>query len=281
MFIEAEGGRAFAIRKQAAKSVLHPSCTGPLPFVTIYEPLGLGPDTDLSTVQTRATAIRTAVAQRGLPPVRFVVTDTLAQNMTGDADNNADTTAFLRAFRAFLRMLSEGPVFGLLIHHPGHKEKDRGRGAYALPADLDLILHLEGDLRALTLTCDRMRDGERFSPIMFALEKRGVEVHGESLFDHRGRLESTLVVVSRGGESTEAPRFESVETRILDHLQEHPRQSTTQISKDLAMKKATVVQKVDALKLAGRVTLISLTTQSGQTRQLYEVAPVPEARDDL
>jgi len=212
LFIEAEGGRSFALRKHAAKLDAGVRLDGlqPFAFVTVYEPLGLGPDTDVSLVLTRAAAIRESVAQRALPSIRFVIVDTLAQNIHGDADSNADMTAFLRLFRAFLKALSDEPVFGLLIHHPGHSNKDRARGAYALPADLDLILKLECEEDApneLTLSCDRMRDGERFAPILLALEKRTL------MLDH-GREASTLVVVPR--EPSGAARVETAETRIDD-----------------------------------------------------------------
>jgi hypothetical protein len=198
-----------------------------LPFITVYEPLGFGPDTDVALVLTRAATIREAVAARALPPIRLVVVDTLAQNLQGDADSNADMTAFLRLFRAFLKALSVEAVFGLLIHHPGHANKERGRGAYALPADLDVILHLEAEEAAphvLMLTCDRMRDGERFAPIPLALETR-------SFVMDDGRTASTIVVVPRTG--TSAAHVESYEMQIVKHLHRHPRQTTAQIATDL------------------------------------------------
>ena len=273
LFVEAEGGRSFALRKHAAKAEagVTPNLLKPAAFVTVYEPLGFGPDTDLALVLTRAAAIREAVANRALPPIRFVVVDTLAQNIHGDADSNADMTAFLRLFRAFLKALSIEPVFGLLIHHPGHANKERGRGAYALPADLDLILHLEGEPDMLTLSCDRMRDGERFAPILLALEKRLVVLDD-------GRTTSTLVVVPRT--ETGTTRVESPETQIVKHLHLHPRQTTVQISTDLHIGKSIVVKKVDALCKDGTLRLVEVKGSTGQTKQLYEVAPaevVPEA----
>jgi hypothetical protein len=274
LFVEAEGGRSFALRKHAAKvdAGVTPNLLTPFPFVTNYEALGFGPDTDVALVLKRATEIRDAVANRQWPAIRFVVVDTLAQNIHGDADSNADMTAFLRLFRAFLKALSSAPVFGLLIHHPGHANQERGRGAYALPADLDLILHLDGTPDALTLSCDRMRDGERFAPILLALEQRVVAMDD-------GRTASTLVVVPRT--ETGTARVESPETQIVRHLRLHPRQTTTQISTDLHIQKAVVVKKVDALCDDGTLCRVDVRGRTGQTKQLYEVAPatVSEARD--
>lgn len=266
LFIEAEGGRSFALRKHAAKLEVGVTPTlEPFPFVTIYEPLGFGPDTDAELVLTRAAAIREAVANRALPPIRFVVVDTLAQNIHGDADSNADMTAFLRMFRAFLKALSGESVFGLLIHHPGHSNKERGRGAYALPADLDLILHLECEGEEpdmLTLSCDRMRDGERFESILLGLEKRTVVLDD-------GRTTSTLVVVPRT--ETRTADVETPEARIVAHLRRHPRQTTAQISTDLHIGKSIVVKKVDALCDEGVLNRVEVKGSTGQTKQLYEV----------
>ena len=97
--------------------------------------------------------------------------DALSQNMQGDADNNKEMQEFLQRTREKLRMLSDEPDFGLLVHHPGHSNKKRGRGASSLAADLDLIMHLTGNQDDLTLECERMRDGDRFEYIKLSLEK--------------------------------------------------------------------------------------------------------------
>jgi hypothetical protein len=272
LFIEAEGTRSFALRKHAAKMAAGlGGLVAPFPFVTIYEPLGFGPDTTAALVLTRAAAIREAVANRALPPIRFVVVDTLAQNIQGDVDSNADMGAFLKLFRAFLKALSIDPVFGLLIHHPGHNNKDRARGAYALPADLDLIMRLESEDDVLTLSCDRMRDGERFAPILLALKKHAVMMDDE-------RMLHTLIVVS--GTETEADaKPPSPEAQIVKHLRLHPRQTTTQISTDLKIGKAAVVKTVDALCENNILRRSEAPATRGQTKQVYDV--VPEAEHGL
>jgi hypothetical protein len=267
LFIEAEGGRSFALRKHAAKleAGVDPSMLMHLPFITVHEPLGFGPDTDPALVEMRAAAIRGDVATRQLPPIRFVVADTLAQNIHGNADDNADMSAFMRLFRAFLKALSAEPVFGLLIHHPGHSNKERARGAYALPADLDAILHLEGEEGApgvLTLSCDRMRESERFPPILLGLEKRSV------LLDD-GSTTSTLVVVPRA--ESDAKSAEKPDERIVKHLRLHPKQTTMQISTDLHITKHIVVKVVDALVESGILIREEQKGPTGQTKQLYSV----------
>lgn len=227
VFVESEGGRAFALRKHAAKGAAGLGDTrrlsfDALPFVTIYEPLGFGPEYDVAIAISNAQHIRDEVAQKDLPPVRLVVADTLAQNIAGDADTNADMTAFLKVFRAFLKALSDEPVFGLLIHHPGHKEKTRGRGAYSLEADLDLVMLLDGTQDALTLSCKRMRNDARFTPIPLRLESRVITVDGEPLRDSRGRDQTVLVVLGRDAERGQAPKRDDVENAVLQALPEYP-----------------------------------------------------------
>lgn len=226
LFVESEGGRAFALRKHAAKGAAglgdqSESNLFALPFVTVYQPLAFGPDTDVAEAVSYALSVRAAVEARELPPIRLVVVDTLSQNMAGDSDNNPEMQAFLRVFRAFLKALSDEPVFGLLIHHPGHEEKKRGRGAYALEADLDLVMSLEGEPEALTLTCKRMRDEAPFAPISLRLERRQITVDGRPLRDTRGREVWSLVVTSRESSATEPARDE-IEAAVLEALPDHP-----------------------------------------------------------
>lgn len=228
LFFEAEGGRAFALRKHAAKGAAglgdksRPLPFERLPFLTVYEPLGFGPNSDIAVAVANAGTIRAEVESKEMPPVRLVVVDTLSQNMTGDSDNNPEMQAFLRVFRAFLKALSAEPVFGLVIHHPGHENKGRGRGAYALGADLDLIMHLEGDPDALTLSCKRMRDDAPFAPVPLRLERRIVTVDGEVLRDRHGREQGSLVVVPRPTEGEKHQRTDAARDAVLAALPDYP-----------------------------------------------------------
>ena len=231
LFVESEGGRAFALRKHAAKGAAGlgdaaaqgDPLQGRLPFVTVYQPLAFGPDTEIAEAVSYAVSVRAQVEARDLPPVRFVVVDTLAQNMSGDADSNAEMQAFLRAVRAFLKALSDEPVFGLLLHHPGHAQKQRARGAYALPADLDVIMHLDGEPESLVLSCKRMRDERPFASVPLRLERRVVTMDGEPLRDARGREVCSLVVVPRSVEAeSRTPARDEVKAAVLEALPPHP-----------------------------------------------------------
>ena len=266
LFIQAEGGRDFAVRKHAAKGAAglgdgtEQLTSMRLPFITIYRPLGFGPDTDVAFAIARAVKIRETVKERGLPPIRFVVIDTLSQNMEGDIDSNAETQAFLRVLRAFLKALSEEPVFGLLIHHPGNENKSRGRGAYAVRADLDLIMNLKGKRDALTLFCDRDRSGDKFKPIHLRLEPRLITIHGEPLRNSRGAQQTSLVVAKREVAPAEKePEVDPVRAAVLASLPEYP--AKVGLQSDLVPKvgalvghavgKATIARFCEELKQEG------------------------------
>ncbi|MCM2327337.1 MAG: bifunctional DNA primase/polymerase, partial [Lysobacter sp.] len=96
--------------------------------------------------------VRAWAAVQGMapPPVVLVVIDTLARNIGGDAheSDNADMSAVMNNCATLLRLLAElhpdrqQPAM-LLNAHPGHGEKSRLRGAYAMQAALDVIMRIE------------------------------------------------------------------------------------------------------------------------------------------
>jgi hypothetical protein len=222
--IYAEGGRAFAVRKHAAKGHAGIAESAKLPYITIMRGLTIGaPETDDELV-TIADFIKAEVIRRGFPPVRKVSADTLAQNIDGDESAAKDMSRFLRSFRAFIKSLSDGPVLGLIVHHPGHADKGRGRGSSALPGDVDCDIRLEGTPEALSLRCAKMRDGEKFKPIHLKLRQVVVAVEGEPLRDSRGREQTTLVVDPRDAPApSTAPNTDSpIKLEVLRGLADIP-----------------------------------------------------------
>jgi hypothetical protein len=67
--------------------------------------------------------------------------DTLSTHFgSGDENKTQDMRAFMRAIRR-LRMVTKATI--IVIHHVGHGNKDRERGSYSLPADVDWRYRLE------------------------------------------------------------------------------------------------------------------------------------------
>lgn len=85
----------------------------------------------------------------GLEP-QIIVVDTLARNLKGDENSSADMGAFVQSVDTYLRRPFGACV--LVLHHPGHGDKGRGRGASAFPAAVDVEYLLERDDELLRLS---------------------------------------------------------------------------------------------------------------------------------
>lgn len=110
------------------------------------------------------------------PPVLIVI-DTLARNFgPGDENSTADMGAFIAALDD-LRARYPGSVV-LLVHHSGHSEKQRARGATALKGALDFEFRVEKGGDTISLHCSKMKDAEEPAPMHFQLKT--VELDGNS-----------------------------------------------------------------------------------------------------
>lgn len=83
-------------------------------------------------------------------PPAVIMLDTLARNLGGDENSTADMGRFVDAIDRYLRRPFGACV--LVLHHPGHSEKSRGRGASAFPAAVDVEYLLERTDDVLRLT---------------------------------------------------------------------------------------------------------------------------------
>jgi hypothetical protein len=108
-----------------------------------------------------------AFASKHGPP-KLIVFDTLARNL-GPADENSNSDVS-RAVAVLDRLRAATGACALAVHHVGHSEKSRPRGASALPAALDwcwLVARDEdGTIRA---QCTKAKDHEIPPPLAFKL----------------------------------------------------------------------------------------------------------------
>jgi AAA domain/DnaB-like helicase N terminal domain len=121
---------------------------------------------DRDSIDTVCKAIEKAAEEIG-PPVLIVV-DTVARNFgPGDENSTQDMTAFIAAADR-IRALYNSTV--LLIHHSGHGDKSRGRGAIALKGALDTEYRLTKDIDGIVLMeCTKMKDSEPPAPMAFKI----------------------------------------------------------------------------------------------------------------
>ena len=94
-------------------------------------------------------------------PPALVVVDTVARCMVGGEENSAKDFGLFIAGADRIRLATGAAV--LLIHHAGKDGKTRGSSA--LPGALDVHMLADADGDFVTITCDKMKDAERFQPI--------------------------------------------------------------------------------------------------------------------
>jgi len=112
--------------------------------------------------------VRDTVASVGMyEKVELIIVDTWARNMAGDENSTVDTT---KAIRAVDELRALYGCTGLIVHHSGQAESERGRGSSALRAALDIEYKVEINGEILMVKNTKMKDGEPPEPMTFAFE---------------------------------------------------------------------------------------------------------------
>jgi len=122
---------------------------------------------DPTSVGSMISAIDSLIAEHGAPTL--LVVDTLARNFgPGDENSNRDMSNFVGVLDK-IRSRYECSV--MVVHHSGHGDAGRGRGASALKAavDAEFAVKREGEL-SLVLSCTKMKDAPKLSNIFFAID---------------------------------------------------------------------------------------------------------------
>ncbi|MBI1373919.1 MAG: AAA family ATPase [Phycisphaera sp.] len=156
VYVAGEGQQGFGRRIRAWSEHQGVSLDGaPLfvaPAVAIPDPPQLG---------ELAVAIDEALA-----PPALIVLDTLARTFGGGDENSTqDMSRFVSACDAIRRRYG---CTILVVHHTGHADKSRARGAIALKAALDAEYRLANDA-GLLLTATKMKDAETPPPLALEL----------------------------------------------------------------------------------------------------------------
>lgn len=113
---------------------------------------------------------------------KLIVIDTLSQNFSGVENDSSDIADYMRTLIYEIRKHFPGSSI-VLIHHTGHNNKDRMRGAYSLIANSDFVYKLEGSNLSSVLTAQKMKDSELPSRILFNLKaiELGEDADGEAI----------------------------------------------------------------------------------------------------
>ena len=136
-----------------------------------------------------ALAIKKLSALHGNPVM--VIIDTLAKNLGADENSNQDIGQYVRHVDDLITRPYGCSV--ITIHHVGHGDKTRARGAYALKGDFDADMMVMRDKSSLddvmTLEPGKMKDAPTGDPLSF--NPRVVEL---GLQDEWGRKVTSLVL---------------------------------------------------------------------------------------
>ena len=125
---------------------------------------------DAASAGAVAHAVDQLAAASGQRP-RLIVIDTLARNFGGaDENSTSDMNAFVSNLDAYLKDRFHACV--LVVHHTGHADKTRARGAMALKGALDAEYQIDRDEDGLIrLSTTKMKDAEPPEPLSFRLER--------------------------------------------------------------------------------------------------------------
>jgi hypothetical protein len=131
----------------------------------------------------QAKALADAIASAGVQPADIVV-DTMSQTFDGNENAADEVAAYLRAIRVHL--VERFGCSVTVIHHSGHSATERPRGSSALQANVDFMFGVfrpGGDSMLTTVECIKVKDGEKFRPVDFALSSHelGTDEDGDPI----------------------------------------------------------------------------------------------------
>lgn len=159
VYVAAEG-RNWIARRRKAWEIRNGMSLSDAPFYLSNGPTSLcDPDAK--------TEVISDIDQIGTPP-KLIIFDTLARNFgPGDENSTQDMAA---AIQTLDTIRSKYRCTVLLIHHTGHADKNRARGAMALKGALDAEYRLDKDESGIIrLTPIKMKEAEFPEPMAFRL----------------------------------------------------------------------------------------------------------------
>lgn len=147
---------------------------------------------DIENAETVEREIKALAAKHGSPVL--IVIDTLARNMgSGDESSNADIGKFVAHIDGMRHRLG---CTVQLVHHSGHLETERARGASALPAAMDASFQMEDKGGVRSLTQKKSKESELAAPIPLTLKEVPI-----GWKDAQGReINSAVIALADSGE---------------------------------------------------------------------------------
>lgn len=194
-----------------------------------------------------------------IPPVLIVI-DTLSKNSGGlDENSNSEVRAFIGRLDLHLKRRYGATV--LLIHHTGHSDKGRARGASAIEADTDAAYVIERipAERTVKVSRERFKDSGELPPLTYRADIIDL---GE--LDDDGRPVTSLALASVDSSTDVTEKRGTVprglrQRELLGALRALQQKSNgplvwgpaqlRQIARDLGMKKQTAQDTASAVAI--------------------------------
>ncbi len=170
-FIAGEGHNGLARRFAAWSQDRGVSLSG----VPLFKSARAAQFLDEENAKSVSDAVAELAALHGDPAL--IIIDTLARNFgAGDENSTSDMNEFVAAVDELKARFPGCSV--LIIHHTGHAEKQRARGAMALKGALDCEFRIEKDGHSVKLTNTKMKDAEPPEALYF--EFQSVQLDGDA-----------------------------------------------------------------------------------------------------
>ena len=165
LVISAEGPRGFQRRAQAWLDEFDGGLTDPtaIPLYVRRRRVNLSAREQIEIVAGWRAEIEQATGK----PVALIVVDTLRKNSTHKENDNDETSNLIGAIDTHLRHHAITPATCLLVHHTGHSDQTRGRGASSLAADTDAEYVVSFKNGTVTVTRERFKDSPSLPPLYF------------------------------------------------------------------------------------------------------------------
>jgi len=185
-YIAAEGRRGIIQRFRAWSQENAPINQSPL---YLYD----GAVNLIEATNILISALADVIKNESAPPA-LVIIDTWARSL-GDDDSN---TSAAQAGQYKIDKIREAfpDIAVLIIHHTGHQNKDRARGASLLHAAVDSEFRLELDKeKNIIMTNTKSKENEPLKTMAF--KRRSVKLlddNGKYILDEDGEIETSLVL---------------------------------------------------------------------------------------
>jgi hypothetical protein len=186
------------------------------------------------------------IAALDVDPV-LVVVDTQSLASSADENSNTDMNRMLGYLKLFANALN---CVVLLVHHTGHAEVERGRGASAQFAAMDVVLRVH----ERTVAATKVKAYRPSAVHSFVLEESGASVWARPASAFEATAQATQDEARRR-DADATPPSQALLERILRALAEAPAASKGDLAMRIGGNRRNVLAAIDHLVATGAVVV--------------------------